>query len=247
MTDDAKSPTPSKTTEKQVPIKPVKRFDPSSVVPFNRMAAKFWFLLFLCMTAVAVCTPFVMLEQMKQKERLVLLDEAGTWHVAPILSFEEADTMHNYVATIATGALLHRGPLGPDNPGLLKQLYLETAYKKANAFLKAEAGHFDEKSVHQKVEIARIQLLETSKKEVIAVTEGQLIRIGDFEGESFTDNKIFKMKFRLIRNPRLGLNGRLPLAVMEWKIKISDVKETESDDVMKTEDAKDETKEGTNK
>jgi hypothetical protein len=50
---------------------------------------------------------------------------------------------------------------------------------------------------------------------VLVEVTGQLIRVGLFNGEPFTEASKFRAQFTLLRNPNLTANGRFPLAV--WK------------------------------
>ncbi len=199
-----------------------RKYDPLSIFPNNTKAARFWFYIAATLGILAVCQPFLTIQAMKTKERIVIMDEAGIFHVAPLSKFEEAAVMHDYLVSVATSALLARGPKGADNPPLLKQIFLEKAYAKIEKFYLLEAKQFNKKKLHQKVETKSIKILKTSDKTVLAQITGQLIRIGTFEGRTFTDVKDFAMQMTLYRNPNMSNNGRLPMAVSDWKINIKD-------------------------
>lgn len=203
-------------------MKEKKHIDPLSLFPNNTKAARFWFFLCCGLGLLALVQPFLIIEAMKNKERIIIMDESGTFHVAPLHKFEESAPMHDYLLTVATNALLARGPKGADNPPLQKQLFYQQGYDKIESFYLQEAGHFSNKSIHQKAEIKNIKVLKTSDTTVLARVYGQLIRIGTFEERKFTDVKNFALQLTLYRNPRMGSNGRLPLIVTDWFIKISD-------------------------
>ena len=166
---------------------------------------------------------------MKSKERIIIMDEAGTFHVAPLSKFQESAPMHDYLITVASNALLARGPKGADNPPLQKQLFYQKAYDKIEEFYLTEAEHFAKKKIHQKAEIKNIKVLKTSETRVLARVYGQLIRIGNFEGRKFTDVKDFSLQLTLYRNPKMSANGRLPLIVTDWAIKIANEDKKEGD------------------
>lgn len=197
------------------------QIDPVSLFPNNTKAARFWFFLCCGLGILAVIQPLLIVEAMKSRERIIIMDESGTFHVGPLYKFEESAPMHDYLITVATHALLARGPKGADNPPLQKQLFYEKGYDRIEGFYLKEAEHFNNKSIHQKAEIKNIKVLKTSASGVMARVNGQLIRIGSFEGRKFTDVKNFTLQLTLYRNPRMGSNGRLPLIVIDWSIHIS--------------------------
>ena len=199
-----------------------KIIDPLAFFPNNTKAARFWFFLCCGFLVVIVLQPILMVEAMKSRERIIIMDEAGTFHVAPLQKFEESAPMHDYLISVACYALLARGPKGPDNPPLQKQLFYKNGYAQIDQLYKKEAAHFSKKEIHQKAEIKNIKVLKTSETTVLAKVSGQLIRIGSFEGRKFTDVKEFALQLTLYRNPAMGGNGRLPLVVTDWSVKIGD-------------------------
>lgn len=178
-------------------------------------------------TAFAVAAPYLTIAAMKQKEKVVILDPGGTLIYAPLLGFEEAGNLHAYHVRLACLALLQRNPIGPDLPDLLKRIYLEDpGRKKAAALYKAQNSEFKEKQIHQKVEVTKIDILDTRKindgagksYEAVSVrAEGNLIRTGTLNKLEFREPVKFQIEFLFIRNPDLLGNGRLPLVVQDFK------------------------------
>lgn len=193
----------------------------------NLIAARFWMGLAVLAIAFAVLSPYLTIRAMKQKEKVVIFDPSGTLIYAPLLGFEEAGNLHAYHARLACLALLQRNPIGPDLPDLLKRLYLEEpARKKAAAIYRAQNPEFKEKQIHQKVEVTKIDILDTHKindasgqsYETVSVRAGgNLIRTGTLNGMEFREPVKFEVEFLFIRNPDLLGNGRLPLIVQDFK------------------------------
>lgn len=193
----------------------------------NVIAARFWMALAALAIAFAVAAPYLTIVSMKQKEKVVILDSGGTLIYAPLLGFEEAGNLHAYHVRLACLALLQRNPVGPDLPDLLKRIYLEDpARKKAAALYKAQNPEFKEKAIHQKVEVTKIDILDTRKindgagksYEAVSVrAEGNLIRTGTVNKLEFREPVKFQVEFLFIRNPDLLGNGRLPLVVQDFK------------------------------
>lgn len=193
----------------------------------NLIAARFWMGLAALAVGFAIAAPYLTIAAMKQKEKVVILDPGGTLIYAPLLGFEEAGNLHAYHVRLACLALLQRNPVGPDLPDLLKRLYLEDpARKKAAALYRAQNPEFKEKQIHQKVEVTKIDILDTRKindqsgqsYEAITVrSEGNLIRTGTVNKLEFREPVKFQIEFLFIRNPDLLGNGRLPLVVQDFK------------------------------
>jgi hypothetical protein len=134
--------------------------------------------------------------------------------------------LHAYHVRLACLALLQRNPAGPDLPDLLKRLYLEPARKKAASMYQTRIPEFKERQIHQKVEVTKIDILDTRQikdgaghsYEAVAVrTEGNLIRTGTLNKMEFREPVKFTIEFLFIRNPDLLGNGRLPLVVQDFK------------------------------
>jgi len=193
----------------------------------NLIAARFWMVLAMLAIAFAVAAPFLTIAAMKQQEKVVILDPGGTLIYAPLLGFEEAGSLHAYHVRLACLALLQRNPIGPDLSDLLKRIYLEDpARKKAAALYKAQNPEFKEKQIHQKVEVTKIDILDTRKindgagksYEAVSVrAEGNLIRTGTVKSMEFREPVKFQIEFLFVRNPDLLGNGRLPLVVQDFK------------------------------
>ncbi len=204
------APVPSKTC-RQLPG------DPIGIFVSKDRTAFLWFCVAMGACGVAVFTPFWMVSQFRQRERVVIVDPAGTYYLSPLLDFREAKEFHVQQSTLAATAFLERQPGGLDHPELLKQLFLKPAQERVQKLLLTEAEEFKSKQLHQKAEIARIDILETRDDAVMTQITGQLIRTGIFEQRVFTESIPFRLGLRLRRNPDMSRNGRFPTAVSEFK------------------------------
>ena len=207
--------------ETSVPLKPNRpakpRFAPTRIFVDKDRTALLWFAVAGLAVAVALVQPHLLIRQLKERERVVVLDPAGTYHVSPLLSFQEAKEFHAQQSTLVVMAFLERSPSGVDHPELLKQLLLKGAYEKALRQLSAEAPEFKAKQQHQKPEVAKIDILETRQDFVLTQVTGQLLRTGVFEGKVFNEVVPFRLALKMRRNPDLVQNGRFPTAVSDFK------------------------------
>ena len=177
-----------------------------------------WFLIAALAVAAAFIQPYLIISAYRTQERVVVLDETGTYHISPLLNFEDATKLQTSQTLLACLALLEKNPTGFDYPELLEKMFLPQALNQAKAMQSQQADELKAKQIHQKVEISRLDVLKTRSDLVLVEATGQLIRIGLFNGEPFTEAENFKAQFTLLRNPNLTANGRFPLAV--WKFQI---------------------------
>lgn len=192
-------------------------FHPTRVFVDKDRTAFLWFCVAALAVLIAVAQPFYLIHQIKQREQVVIIDPAGTYYVSPLLDFQDAKELHAQQSTLATTAFLERNPNGFDNPELVKQMFLKFACDKAFRQLADEAAEFKAKQLHQKAEIATIDILDTREDFVMTQVSGQLIRTGIFEDKAFSEAVPFKLAFKLRRNPDMAMNGRFPTAVSDFK------------------------------
>jgi hypothetical protein len=181
----------------------------------NLIAARFWMVLAIVFAALAVASPYFTVVAMRQKEKVVILDPSGTLIYAPLEGFEEAGGLHAYHTRLACLALLQRNPIGPDLPDLLKRLYLSSAREKAKHLYVTQNPEFKEKQIHQKVEVTKIDVLDSRK---ISDSSGQSYEAVNVRaaGNLVREPVQFQVDFLFIRNPDLLGNGRLPLVVQDF-------------------------------
>ena len=179
--------------------------------------ALLWFCIAVVAVLVALVQPHLLIGKFKQRERVVIVDPAGTYYVSPLLDFEEAKDLHAQQSTLAALAFLERSPNGLDYPELLKQMFLKGAFDKAQRQVSSEFDEFKVKQLHQKPEIAKIDILETRDSLVMTQVSGQLVRTGIFEGRSFTEAVPFRLALKMSRNPDMTKNGRFPTAIRDFK------------------------------
>jgi len=179
--------------------------------------AKFWFLAAVAVLVGAAIERIHLARTLKERERVVIVDPAGTFFVSPLLHFQEARELHAQQSTLAAVAFLERNPKDFDHPDLLKQMFLKQAYEKARSEFTAEEPEFKAKQLHQKAEIAKIDFLETRSDAVLTQVSGQLIRSGVFQERAFTEAVPFTLKLKMLRNPNMVENGRFPTAIQDFR------------------------------
>ena len=202
-----------------VPVR--KHFDLTRLLVLRDRLPWFWFTFTVAVLLLSAVDRYHIVSQFKQRERVVIIDPAGTYYLSPLLQFAEAKDLHVQQAELAALAFLERNPKDFDNPDLLKLLFLKKAFSKAQDEHTSEAVEFRSKQLHQKAEIGRIDILATRDSEVLAAVTGQIIRSGIFQDKAFTEAFPFTLRLRLIRNPNMAMNGRFPTAVGDFKYEIN--------------------------
>lgn len=206
--------TPARTEHARTPRRAT---NPTRVFVDKDRTAFLWFCVAVLAVGFAAAQPYFLIAKLKQRERVVIVDPAGTYYVSPLLDFTEAKEFHAQQSTMAAVAFLGRNPKGFDSPELLKQMFLKYAHDKAQRQIGTEADELKSKQLHQKPEIAKIDILETREDFVMTQVTGQLVRTGIFEGKAFSEAIAFKLAFKMRRNPDMTQNGRFPTAVSDFK------------------------------
>ena len=196
---------------------PKRAFNPMRVFVDKDRTAFLWFCVAVLAILFAAAQPYFLIQKFKQREHVVIIDPAGTYYVSPLLDFQEARDLHAQQSTLAAMAFLERNPKGFDNPELLKQMFLKYAFEKAQKQVSTEGEEMKSKQLHQKLEVAKIDILETREDFVMTQVTGQLIRTGIFEQRAFSESIPFKLAFKMRRNPDMTKNGRFPTAVSDFK------------------------------
>ena len=199
--------------------RPRRRWNPLELFADHAVAARLWCLVAVLAVGFCAVQPFLIIKAYRTREQVVVLDGSGTFHVSPLLGFEEATKLQEQHALLACLALFQRNPAGFDYPELLEKLFLPEALAKARTDWAACTEEFAQKSLHQKAEVLKLTVLETRENLVLVQAEGQLLRTGVIKDQTFTEAPAFTVRFTFARNPNLATNGRYPLAV--WKYDIS--------------------------
>jgi hypothetical protein len=198
-----------------------KKFDPTQLFAQRDRLPWFWFFVAASVAVLAAFDRYHLIGQFKQREHVVIIDPSQTYYISPLFQFSEAKDLHAQQAELAVITLLERNPKDFDHPDLLRQMFLKPALQKAQDQQTREAVEFRAKQLHQKPEIAKIDILATRENEVLATISGQVIRTGIFKEKAFTEVFNYKLSLRLLRNPNMAANGRYPTAVGDFKYEIT--------------------------
>lgn len=191
-------------------------FSPARLFADHAFAARIWFFVACAALGFCIIQPYFIINAYRARERVVVLDGAGTFAVSPVLGFAEAKELHESMTLWATLALFQRGPKNFDYPDILQKLYLADAHTKAAADLETSRAEFEMKSIHQKPEVFKIEILRTREDRLLVRVEGQLVRTGVFANQAFSESPRFTLNLTLVRNPSMLANKRYPLGVWSY-------------------------------
>lgn len=201
---------------------------PVLIVTNNAIAARFWMTVSLLLATLTVIAPFSTILALKEQEKVVILSQDGQLIYAPVVGFQEAGALHAYHVRLACLALFQRNPKGADLPELFEDLFIDPARTQARNLILATAAEFQQKQIHQKVELNKVDILESKRLQdksgqtfqaLQVRASGNLIRTGTLRGIEFREPAAFEVSFLFIRNPNLMANGRLPLVVYHLEVK----------------------------
>ena len=192
-------------------------FSPARLFADHAFAARLWFLVACGALAFCVIQPYLIISAYRARERVVVLDGAGSFSVSPLLGFEEAKELHEASALWATLALYQRNPKGWDFPDMLQKLFLANACTQATSEREKSQPEFDAKNIHQKPEVFKVEILRTRADRVLVKVEGQLVRTGVFENQILTESPKFTLTLTFARNPDMLANKRYPLGVWSYE------------------------------
>ena len=158
------------------------------------------------------------LETFEARPRFIVLPDPTTMVIAQEKSFPEAKALHIAQAELAAQTLFNRGPKGLDSQTRAERLFGKAAHQKIEEIIEAQAPEFDAKNLHQKIEIASVNLVKLQDRSVRATVYGQLIRTGHFDGQPINEASDVKLSLLLVRNPSVLDNGRFPSVVTKFDI-----------------------------
>ena len=201
-----------------------KMVDPAGWFADRSYAAKVWFYLFLIAVALNVAQGPFWYAILHQNEFVTTIDESGTFHRSPLLGYDTSVNLYRYHAELAVTALFNRNPNGVDFPDLVPQIFRPKAYKRIESYLKIDAQDFSDKKLFQKASISDYRIVDQTESGGTVIVLGQLIKQGEVNGERYLpDPDDFTLLLVIKRNPDMTKNGRLPLAVESWQLKINNV------------------------
>jgi hypothetical protein len=102
---------------------PQRPWNPLELFVNPAVAARLWFIVAVGAVALCALQPYLLIRAYRTRERVVILDGSGSFHVSPLLGFEEASKLHEQHALLACLALLQRNPADSISPNCWKNCF----------------------------------------------------------------------------------------------------------------------------
>ena len=154
----------------------------------------------------------------------VVLDPEGNVIPVPGAPFPEARELHVMEAMLATTALLSRNPRDFDQPEFLQGMLSAKAFAEAKKMREVDAREFNERQIHQKPQIARIDAIANHRDQVQVQVTGEVSRWGFLQQAPFTDSIPFTLRLSLRHNPDLLRRRQRPLVIESFTLQYENPK-----------------------
>lgn len=204
------------------------KIGPALVSPNNNLSAWFWFGMSLMMLGYVCIQPYLLIKSYKRNERVVIMDDAKVFHVAPVLGLEDAKKMYEVISIQAALVFINRNPNGFDNKEMFKQIFYGEGREKARKLAEYDHKKYNmtKQNVHLKGEVAQFNILEMNPGRVIAQVAGPAMYFGQNKNGDFIDVFDYKLNMELTRNPFLSKRGMTPFVVtnIEYKKRLKGAK-----------------------
>jgi hypothetical protein len=187
----------------------------SALAAGRRTVRLLWIALIVSLVAHLVI-PVCIVTAMVRPEKVALMDGTESLIIAPLVPIEESNEILENISLWAAKSFLDRGPQGFDTPETLQRIFLPDAAKRADLDFKAVAAEFSKKNIHQKFEIARIDLQRLEQGVVMSHVVGQVLTQAQVGDEQVNEPQPITLNLKLVRNPFLGRNKRYPFAVADY-------------------------------
>jgi hypothetical protein len=175
--------------------------------------AVFWFLVSCIVAAGCAWYLVIMSEELKARPPFVVMDNSGSYYVAPGLNYNRMEPMHLHLTDMATEALFEREPEGIVHAARLPFLCNKIGYNILRAKLATEARFFQTQKAYQTVNIASRSIVGTASTVVITQATGTLSRRSVFNNKEQTETYNFTVQFFWRLNPDIRRNKAFPSVI----------------------------------
>src|SRR5258708_9530906 len=181
----------------------------------SRTARLLWIALILSLLG-HVIVPVYLVTAMTKPEKVALMDGTESLIIAPLVPVEQSDEIMNTVSFWAAKSFLDRGPQGFDAPDTLNRIFLPEAAEKAKNEFKGLADEFKKKRIHQKLEIARIDLQRIGGGIVMRSVNRQILTQAQIRHQQVDQPQPIALNLHQLLNPSIVQNQRYPFAVVDY-------------------------------
>lgn len=189
----------------------------------EQQATVFWLLVFLILLGFIFLQPIIIGNKVyNHREKVVVLDQAGSFHVGKLKEPNELKEMVDYLAKQCTKAFFERDSSGLTHHRLASQCFRPAMLSKIMTRMEKENDRFREKQSIQKVIKINpeIKYWARTRNSFDLSVYGEIRRTDFFEGQKIYTRTPFTLSLYLERNPGTGKNDFMPLAVSNYKLEL---------------------------
>jgi hypothetical protein len=179
--------------------------------------SRLWMVVALIILAVSVWDRQMTLAKLNERPLFFAMD-ANTFYVSRLGTFNEARDFHAESSRMAAECLFNRNPNGPDFTERRKLLFGRDAYRESDRFFATEGERFRSQAIHEKIEIEKVDILQTNPESVLTAVHGQVVDAGVFGGNAFANSRAVTVYFQLALNKQMSSNSRYPEFVVRYDI-----------------------------
>jgi hypothetical protein len=187
----------------------------NSLASAQRTMRLLWIALIVSLCAHCVIPAYIV-TAMARPEKVALMDGTQSLIITPLVPMEQSREILETISYWAAKSFLDRGPQGFDAADTLDRVFLPGAADKAKNEFKTVAAEFAKKNIHQKLEIARIDLQRLDDQIILSRVVGQILTQAQVGDEQVNQPQPITLDLKLARNPYLGRNQRYPYAVKDY-------------------------------
>jgi hypothetical protein len=203
--------------QQQIPKSSVNGFNPAKLFVKLAQEKRTWMAVTALLGIVAIVEPFVILRMLNKEEKAIILDPAGTYYISPVVSFQKAVEIQKNIGNLAVFCLFSLNPTGYDFTEVIEDLFVGPAQEKLSKEWEDNKAVFAEKNLHQKPELFSTTVLKAEANFILVKIEGQVIRVGGFEGAEILHAQPFSVQLILNKNPNLIRSGKYPFTVCDFQ------------------------------
>jgi hypothetical protein len=186
---------------------------PSPLFISKEGLATFWFL--LAAAAVLGTGIYVMglVGQKALRPQFIIMSNPDVLPMVAERDPAAESALIRIMTRLAMDSIFNKSGSGLDAPDRCRKILAPEPWNWVEAeLLQKQADVFRDSRMHQKVEIERIELFpQTRDDATLASVQGQLLRVGIYDGKIFNEVWAVRAEIMWVTNPSLRDSGRIPL------------------------------------
>jgi len=189
----------------------------------NRTAAMFWALLAFIGLCAAAVSPYLTINAMKEKEKVIIINrDTGTMVYADTVSWLDQTELSAEIGIQIADLLLARSYSGPGYPLRFNTHLTERVKDRVKSYWQSNEQDMAQKKLIQHLHVASVKpttmFSEDNNYFADVIIQGTLQKNGEINGVLFQDIQPITLKLRLMRNPDILASGKMPLALYDFII-----------------------------